>query len=97
MDKEFNDFIAKVLENTDIIALISRYTHLERKGNTHWACCPFHHESQPSFSVSADKQLFHCFGCKKSGNALSFLMAIENIEFYDALKKIGRASCRERV
>ena len=95
MDKEFNDFIAKVLENTDIIALISRYTHLERKGNTHWACCPFHHESQPSFSVSADKQLFHCFGCKKSGNALSFLMAIENIEFYDALKMLAEQAHME--
>lgn len=109
MDREFSDFISQVLDKTDIIALISRYVKVERKGNTFWACCPFHHETQPSFSVSADKQLFHCFGCKESGNALSFLMKIENIEFIDALKMLaeqaglempkpkGREFTRERM
>lgn len=73
-NREFSDFISAVLDRTDIVSLISRYVKVERKGNTHWACCPFHHETQPSFSISSDKQLFHCFGCKKSGNAISFLM-----------------------
>ena len=86
MDREFSDFISKVLDKTDIVSLISRYVKTERKGSTYWACCPFHHETQPSFSISPDKQFFHCFGCKESGNALSFLMKIENIEFIDALK-----------
>lgn len=86
MDKEFSDFISIVLEKTDIVSLISSYVKLDRKGNTHWACCPFHHEAQPSFAVNAQRQYFHCFGCKESGNALSFLMKIENISFYDALK-----------
>lgn len=95
MDREFSDFISAVLDKTDIVALISRYTKVERKGNTFWACCPFHHETQPSFSVSADKQLFHCFGCKESGNALSFLMKIENVEFIDALKMLAEQAGME--
>lgn len=88
MDREFSDFISKVLDKTDIVSLISRYVKVDRKGNTYWACCPFHHETQPSFSISPDKQFFHCFGCKESGNAISFLMKIENIEFIDALKML---------
>ncbi|MCH5155311.1 MAG: DNA primase [Clostridiales bacterium] len=89
MDREFSDFISKVLDKTDIVSVISRYVKVERKGNTYWACCPFHHETQPSFSVAPDKQFFHCFGCKESGNALSFLMKMENIEFIDALKMLA--------
>lgn len=89
MDKEFSDFISNVLDRTNIVSVISRYVMLERKGNTHWACCPFHHETQPSFSVSEQKQFFHCFGCKESGNAISFLMKMENIEFMDALKMLA--------
>lgn len=95
MDREFSDFISNVLDKTDIVSLISRYVKVERKGNTYWACCPFHHESQPSFSVSPDKQFFHCFGCKESGNALSFLMKIENIEFIDALKMLAEQAGME--
>ncbi len=86
MDREFSDFITSVLDRTNIVSVISRYVHLDRKGNTHWACCPFHHETQPSFSVSEAKQFYHCFGCKKSGNAITFLREMENIEFIDALK-----------
>lgn len=89
MDREFSDFISNVLDRTDIVSLISRYVKLERKGNTHWACCPFHGETQPSFAVNESKQFFHCFGCKESGNAISFLMKIENIEFIDALKMLA--------
>jgi len=86
VDREFSDFITSVLDRTNIVSVISRYVHLDRKGNTHWACCPFHHETQPSFSVSEAKQFYHCFGCKKSGNAITFLREMENIEFIDALK-----------
>ena len=89
MNRDFSDFISKVLDRTDIVTLISRYVRVEKKGNTHWACCPFHHETQPSFAVNEAKQFFHCFGCKESGNAISFLMKIENIEFIDALKMLA--------
>lgn len=95
MDREFSDFISSVLDKTDIVSLISRYVQVDRKGNTHWACCPFHHETQPSFSISADKQFFHCFGCKESGNAISFLMKMENIEFIDALKMLAEQAGME--
>lgn len=86
MDREFSDFISQVLDKTDIVRLISRYVKLEKKGNTYWACCPFHNEKTASFAVNEGKQFFHCFGCKESGNAISFVKKIENVEFYDALK-----------
>lgn len=89
MDKEFSDFIATVLDRTNIVDLVSRYTKLERKGNTYWACCPFHHEKTPSFTVVEDRQFFHCFGCGAGGNAITFLKKIENVEFYDALKMLA--------
>jgi DNA primase len=89
VNRDFSDFISKVLDKTDIVTLISRYVRVEKKGNTHWACCPFHHETQPSFAVNEAKQFFHCFGCKESGNAISFLMKIENIEFIDALRMLA--------
>lgn len=95
MDREFSDFISAVLDKTDIVSLISRYVKVERKGNTYWACCPFHHETQPSFSISYDKQLYHCFGCKKSGNALSFVKEMENVEFIDALKILAEQAGME--
>lgn len=86
MEKEFSEFISEVLDKTDIVNLISRYVKVEKKGGKYWACCPFHNETEPSFNISDSKQLYHCFGCKKSGNAISFLMELENIEFIDALK-----------
>ena len=95
MDREFSEFISNVLDKTDIVNLISRYVRTERKGNTYWACCPFHNESQPSFAINAQKQFFHCFGCKESGNAISFLMKIENIEFIDALKMLAEQAGME--
>ncbi len=94
-DREFSDYITSVLDKTDIVSLISRYVKVERKGNTYWACCPFHHETQPSFSISADKQMFHCFGCKESGNALSFVKKMENVEFIDALKMLAEQAGME--
>lgn len=95
MDREFSEFISNVLNKTDIVNLISRYVRTERKGNTYWACCPFHNESQPSFAINAQKQFFHCFGCKESGNAITFLMKLENIEFMDALKMLAEQAGME--
>lgn len=95
MDRDFSDFISKVLDRTDIVSVISRYVKVEQKGNTHWACCPFHHETQPSFAINSAKQFYHCFGCKKSGSAITFLMEMENIEFMDALRMLAEQAGME--
>ncbi len=76
----------ELLAKTDIAKVISRYVPLKRKGRTLWGCCPFHHENEPSFAVNEDKQFYHCFGCKESGNAITFLEKIESIDFMDAIK-----------
>lgn len=83
---DFGEFISELLAKTDIVQLISRYVPVSKKGNTYWCCCPFHHESDPSFSVSESKQVYHCFGCKESGNALTFVQKIESVDFMDAVK-----------
>ncbi|MCL2375609.1 MAG: DNA primase, partial [Firmicutes bacterium] len=69
---------------------MSEYITLSKRGNTHWGCCPFHHEKAPSFAVNEDKQFYHCFGCKESGNAFTFIKKIESVEFGDALKILAK-------
>lgn len=83
---EINDFVERVNERTDIYAVVSRYVQLTQKGGRYWGCCPFHSEKTASFSVSADKGLFYCFGCGAGGNAFKFLSLIENISYFDAVK-----------
>ena len=80
------EFIDEVLSKNDIVDVVSRYATLSRRGNNYWACCPFHMEKTPSMSVKQDGQFFKCFGCGEGGNAISFLMKIENIEFLHALE-----------
>ncbi len=86
---EFGEFCDRLIENTDIVKLISRYCSLKRSGNTFKACCPFHSERTPSFTVDPIKQLYHCFGCGKGGNAITFLRDIESIETIDAIKMLA--------
>ncbi len=83
------EVIDRIRESTDIVSLISSYVDLKGSGNRYVGLCPFHKESTPSFNVSADKQLYHCFGCGASGNSISFIMQIENFEFIDALKHLA--------
>lgn len=83
------NFIDEVLRRTDIVDLIGASVHLKKAGKNYSACCPFHHEKTPSFSVNRDKQFYHCFGCGVSGNALSFVMNYENREFIDALESLA--------
>lgn len=78
--------IEEIKANTDIVEIISQYVSLKRKGRNYFGLCPFHNEKSPSFSVSEDKQIFHCFGCGAGGDAIGFLKKIENIEFKDALE-----------
>lgn len=86
---EFSEFCSRLLERTDIVKLISRYVTLKRAGSSYKACCPFHNERTPSFSVDPNKQLYHCFGCGKGGNAITFVRDIENIDTIDAIKMLA--------
>jgi DNA primase len=83
---------ARVLEATDIVALIGRSVSLKKQGRKFIGLCPFHQEKTPSFSVSPTEQFYYCFGCKKHGNALDFLIERDRIEFKDALRQLAQAA-----
>jgi len=81
--------VEKVLEATDIVDLIGSYIQLKRAGSQFRANCPFHHEKTPSFYVTPSMQRFHCFGCGKGGDAISFVRDYENLPFTDAVRKLA--------
>lgn len=83
------DFLDEVLERTDIVELIARHVQLKKSGNNFMGLCPFHHEKTPSFSVSADKQLFYCFGCGKGGGAFQFLTEHDGYSFPEAVEYLA--------
>ncbi len=78
-------FLDAVLERTDLVRLVGSRISLKKKGKDYWACCPFHQEKTASFSVSAEKQIYYCFGCHAHGNALSFLMSYDSLGFVEAV------------
>ncbi len=80
------EFLSQLKSKTDIVELISAYVPLERKGGNWWGRCPFHHEKTPSFSVNAEGQFYHCFGCGVSGDVITFVREIENVDFMDAVR-----------
>ncbi|MCS7249332.1 MAG: DNA primase [candidate division WOR-3 bacterium] len=80
------EIIEKILENCDIVELINSYLPLKKVGQYYRTLCPFHHDTKPSFYVNPSQQLFHCFGCKESGNAIHFIMKYEKMEFLEAVK-----------
>ena len=82
-------FINDVLARTDIVELIDARVPLRKKGNNYTACCPFHNEKTPSFTVSQTKQIYHCFGCSKNGNAISFLMDFDHFTFVEAVEYLA--------
>lgn len=92
---DFSQFVEKVLSRVDIVNVISRYLPLKKKGKTFWGCCPFHHEKEPSFAVNDENQFYHCFGCKESGNAITFVQKVESIDFMDALKIVAEMAKME--
>ncbi len=81
-----------MLEATDLVELIGRSVRLQRRGKDYVGLCPFHQEKSPSFTVSPGKQLYHCFGCKKSGNVFDFVMERDRVEFKDALRTLAEAA-----
>ncbi len=87
MNRISEDIIEKIRNTIDIVDVVSEYVQLKKQGKNHFGLCPFHGENSPSFSVSTDKQIYHCFGCGAGGNVFSFLMEIEGISFLEAIKQ----------
>ncbi|MEY8642604.1 DNA primase [Staphylococcus arlettae] len=81
--------INDIKDKTDILDLVSEYVKLEKRGRNYIGLCPFHDEKTPSFTVSEDKQICHCFGCKKGGNVFQFTQEIKDISFVEAVKELG--------
>ncbi|MEB7746676.1 DNA primase [Staphylococcus equorum] len=81
--------INEIKDKTDILDLVSEYVKLEKRGRNYIGLCPFHDEKTPSFTVSEDKQICHCFGCKKGGNVFQFTQEIKDISFTEAVKELG--------
>lgn len=84
-----NDNVREIKSKLDIVELVGDYVSLKKKGKSYWGCCPFHGEKTPSFTVSRERQTFHCFGCNRGGDIFSFLMEIENIDFVEALERLA--------
>ena len=82
-------FIDDLLNRSDIVDLIDGRVKLKKAGQNYQACCPFHNEKSPSFTVSQSKQFYHCFGCGAHGNAIGFLMEYDNLEFVDAIEELA--------
>lgn len=83
------ELIEEVRTKNDIVEVISGYVRLQKKGSSFWGLCPFHNEKSPSFSVSGDKQMYHCFGCGAGGNVFTFLMNYESYTFPEAVKALA--------
>lgn len=83
------DFIDRLVDDSDIVSVINHYVSLTKKGNNFTCCCPFHEEKTPSFVVSPQKAIFHCFGCGAGGNVLTFIKDIEGLNFVEAVEKLA--------
>ncbi len=81
--------VEEVRLRNDIVEVISGYVKLQKKGGRHWGLCPFHNEKSPSFSVSGDRQVYHCFGCGAGGNVYTFMMNYENYSFPEAIRALA--------
>ncbi|WP_289029371.1 DNA primase [uncultured Paraglaciecola sp.] len=84
------EFIDDIIARTDIVEIIDSRVSLKKAGRNHQACCPFHNEKSPSFTVSQDKQFYHCFGCGAHGNVITFLMEFDRLEFPEAIEELAQ-------
>lgn len=84
------DWLYQLKQKNNIVSIIGKYIHLERKGGKYWACCPFHNEKTPSFTVSEDEGYFYCFGCKESGDVISFVQKYESCDFPQAVEMLAK-------
>jgi DNA primase len=87
-----NDFIQTLLTRVDIVEVVDRYVPLKKAGANYVACCPFHSEKTPSFTVSPSKQFYHCFGCGAHGTAIGFVMEYSGLGFVDAVKQLAQGA-----
>ena len=92
MPRYSDEIIDEVRQTNDIVDIVSQYVRLKRSGRNYFGLCPFHNEKSPSFSVSPDKQIFHCFGCGVGGNVFTFLTKIEGISFVEAVQMLAERS-----
>ncbi len=83
-------FLDELIARSDIVDVVSSYVTLTKKGSNYFGLCPFHNEKTPSFSVSQDKQIYHCFGCRHGGGVINFIMEIENLSFPDAVRFLAK-------
>ena len=83
-------FLDELAARNDILDVVGSYVSLQPKGGSYWGCCPFHNEKTPSFHVLQDKQYYHCFGCKKGGGVINFIMDIENLSYPDAVRFLAK-------
>ncbi len=90
MMEDLKGYLDKLRDSLDIVSVISRYVKLKKRGRNYVGLCPFHDEKTPSFVVSPEKQIFHCFGCGASGDVVKFLMRIEDIDFKTAVKELAK-------
>ena len=83
-------FLDELMARNDIVDVVGGYVTLISKGGSYWGCCPFHNEKTPSFHVLPDKQFYHCFGCKKGGGVINFIMDMENLSYPDAVRFLAK-------
>lgn len=84
-----SSFIDELVAKNDIVSVVSEYVQLTRKAGRFWACCPFHGEKTPSFSVSPDRQMYYCFGCHAGGSVINFVMEMDKLSYVDAIKQLA--------
>ena len=88
-------FIDDLVSRADIVEVIDAHVPLKKAGREHKACCPFHEEKTPSFTVSSEKQFYHCFGCGAHGTAIGFLMEYEHMDFVEAIEHLAAREAYE--
>src|SRR5699024_4597508 len=81
--------IEDIRNENDIVDVVEEYVQLKKQGRNYFGLCPFHDEKSASFSVTKDKQIFHCFGCGKGGNVITFLMEVESFSFIEAVQQLA--------
>ncbi len=87
-----SEFLDEVRSKNDIVDIASKYLTLTRRGGNFWACCPFHNEKTPSFSIKQEGQFYKCFGCGESGNVITLVMKMENLDFYSAVEILAKSA-----
>ena len=83
-------FLDELTARSDIVDVVGSYVTLTQRGSEYWGCCPFHSERTPSFHVRPDQQMYYCFGCKKGGGVVNFVMEIENLPYPDAIRFLAK-------